>query len=89
MGMSIKNAEVERLARELARIKGVSMTEAIREALEAEAARLAALASAPKWDTARRERIMRIIAATASLPVLDNRSEDEILGYDEHGVPSR
>jgi len=85
MGMSIRNAEVERLAREQARLKGVSMTEAIREALEAEAARLAT----PKWDEARRERIERIIRQTASLPIIDTRSEDEILGYDEHGIASR
>ncbi len=88
MGMSIKNTEVERLARELARLEGISMTEAIRRALEREVERRQA-ARSPKWDAAKRERINRIIEKTASLPILDTRSEDEILGYDEHGIPSR
>jgi len=35
-----------------------------------------------------RAAIRRIIARTAALPVLDSRSADEILGYDETGLPS-
>jgi antitoxin VapB len=31
------------------------------------------------------DEIMRRVDA---LPVLDSRSEDEILGYDEHGLPN-
>lgn len=40
---------------------------------------------APRID---RAAIGRIIARTAALPVLDTRSADEILGYDETGLPS-
>lgn len=32
-------------------------------------------------------RLQRIVDHCASLPVLDARSPDEILGYDEHGMP--
>ena len=33
------------------------------------------------------EEIMAISKECAALPVLDTRSEDEILGYDENGIP--
>jgi hypothetical protein len=33
------------------------------------------------------ERIQRLVDEVAVLPVLDDRSPDEIIGYDEHGVP--
>jgi antitoxin VapB len=33
------------------------------------------------------ERLREISDLCAALPVLDNRTEDEILGYDEHGIP--
>lgn len=87
MGMSIRNPEVERLARTLADRRGVSMTEVIRQALEHEMAREAVLPS-PK-DGVRLQRMLEIARGAARLPILDNRSEDEILGYDERGIPTR
>lgn len=33
------------------------------------------------------ERLMAISRRCAVLPILDHRSEDEILGYDENGIP--
>jgi len=42
MGLSIKNAEVERMARDTARRRGVSLTEALRQLLAEEEARIAA-----------------------------------------------
>lgn len=35
----------------------------------------------------KRARIEEISRRSAALPVLDKRSEDEILGYDENGLP--
>lgn len=32
-------------------------------------------------------RLMEISRRCAALPILDHRSEDEILGYDENGIP--
>jgi antitoxin VapB len=32
--------------------------------------------------------VQAIIDHCTSLPILDTRSEDEILGYDENGIPS-
>ena len=40
MGISIKRDETERLAREVAKLKGESLTDAIHHALESELARL-------------------------------------------------
>ena len=34
------------------------------------------------------ERLLAIARHCASLPDIDTRSPDEILGYDEHGLPS-
>ncbi|MGN6551775.1 MAG: type II toxin-antitoxin system VapB family antitoxin [Pararhizobium sp.] len=87
MGMSIRNPEVERLARTLADRRGISMTEAIRQALRHEIAREALVPAAS--DDARLERMLQIAKGAAKLKVLDNRSDDEILGYDEHGLSSR
>jgi hypothetical protein len=33
------------------------------------------------------ERLLEIADQVAALPVLDSRSDDEILGYDEKGLP--
>ncbi|WP_159591524.1 type II toxin-antitoxin system VapB family antitoxin [Chelativorans xinjiangense] len=87
MGMSIRNPEVERLARELAARRGISKTEAIRQALAHEVERERLVAKPP--DPERHERLNRIIRQASRLPVLSDLSEDEILGYDEHGIPTR
>ncbi len=36
---------------------------------------------------ARKEKLLKIARHCASLPVLDDRSPEEILGYDEQGLP--
>jgi antitoxin VapB len=86
MGLSIKNAEVEMLIRQLADQRGISMTEALRQAVAHEIARDAAAKEAALQ--AKIARVMAIVAELQKLPVLDNRSADEILGYDENGLPT-
>jgi antitoxin VapB len=39
-------------------------------------------------QTALKERLLTIAERCAALPLLDRRTPDEILGYDEHGMPS-
>jgi len=75
MGLSIKNDEVERLAREVASLRKVSLTRAIRDAL------LADIARTPRSrDRAKRlAAIRRIQARIARLPVLDKRPTKAIL----------
>jgi antitoxin VapB len=83
MGISIKNDRAERLARELARETGESLTTAITRALEERLARLDGRRSpADKLALAR-----TVLRRMDALPVLDDRSPDEIMGYDEHGLP--
>lgn len=83
MALNIRNAEAERLAEELARLTGETKTAAVTRALR------------DRLERVRRERSGRALADEldaiarhcASLPVRDGRSADEILGYDERGVP--
>ena len=87
MALSIKNREVEALARELARISRQPITEAVRQSLARELERQKIIARAtPKAGLA--ERLMAIGREVAAMPVLDDRTPDEILGYDENGLPS-
>ena len=82
MPISIKDPETDRLARALAAATGESLTEAIRRALQDRLER----------ETARAGRgvgveVQRIQERLARLPVLDARSPDQILGYDDLGLP--
>lgn len=83
MAMSIKSVDVERLARELASKTGDSLTGAIQKALEERLERL-------KTER-RRQGILApledILRRVDQLPVVDSRDPDDILGYDEHGLP--
>ncbi len=82
MALSIKNVEAERLARELARAKGTTLTQAILDALRESLLRSQGRRRAPTLL----EEIVRISDRCAALPDLDTRSADEILGYDEAGT---
>jgi len=77
--------EVEQLARLVAIKTGKTPETVVKEAIEAraEAAGVAVGRRRP-FDAAR---VQEIIDRVAALPVLDTRSDDEILGYNEHGVP--
>ncbi len=85
MAISIKSPEPDDLARRLAATTGESLTVAITIALRERLAR---------EERKRRNRrslaadLMEIGRHCASLPVFDSRSSDEILGYDENGLPS-
>lgn len=84
MPLSIKDPEAERLARLLAERTGESLTVATRRALEERLRRVGA--------AGRRAALLEDLAASrrrwSALPVLDPRSPDEIVGYDDHGLPS-
>jgi len=84
MALNIKNPRTERLAHLLAEATGESLTEAVTVALQE---RLAAVSRARDVDGIIRS-VERIQAMVAALPVRDSRTPDEILGYDEFGLPS-
>lgn len=86
MGMNIKDGEAHRLARELARLTGVSLTDAVKTALSHELRR--AQAKSATRTRPLEDRLNEIALRCAALPDLDDRTADEIIGYDEHGLPS-
>jgi antitoxin VapB len=83
MALSIKNQEAERLARMVAKETGETLTAAIEQALRERLERLRRRQRAPVLI----ERLLEIANRVAALPRLDNRTPDEILGYDENGLP--
>jgi antitoxin VapB len=84
MALSIKDPETEQLARTLAARTGETITIATRRALEERLRRIG--------SDARKAALLEDLAASrrrwSALPVLDKRSADEIIGYDENGLPN-
>lgn len=82
MALSIKSDEADQLARKLAAETGETLTEAVvialKERLDREHARYAA---------SMRTRLARLAADVAALPVADSRAPEEIIGYDDAGLP--
>jgi antitoxin VapB len=83
MALSIKNREVEHLARELAKQTGESLTDAIVRALHERLQRV----TGRHRPMGLADQLDDIAKRCAALPVIDERSEDEILGYDAKGLP--
>ncbi len=82
------DAETDRLARRLAEATGRPLPTVVREAIAAEAARVGVSIPPRVPPSDLRERMIEITNGFADLPILDSRPADEIIGYDEHGVPS-
>jgi antitoxin VapB len=83
MAINIKDPRTDELAREVARQSGESLTEAIRVALEERLQRL----TGRRRAATRREKLYEILHRVDVLPRVDERSEEEILGFDEQGIP--
>lgn len=83
MHLNIKNDEAHKLATELARLTGESLTSAVTLALRERLMRERRRRRAEKIAA----RLMRIGKAYAAFPDT-GRSPDEILGYDEYGLPA-
>ena len=84
MALSIKNPEVERLARELAAKTGESITDAVLVALRDRLDR----AEQDRKRELKVARLLEIGREGSRLPTFDDRSLEEIIGYDEHGLPT-
>lgn len=82
MALNIKDGDTDRLARELAEVTGESITDAVRVALEERLASLRRRASVTSTTD-----LQEIIARGRQRRTVDHRSEDEILGYGEGGLP--
>lgn len=84
MALSIKDPEADRLARELAERTGETLTEAVVKSLRERIAREEARAVPSRLA----ETLGEIGKRCAALPVVDDRAPEEIIGYDEDGLPS-
>ena len=83
MPLNIKNPEADRVVRELTELTGESITDAVitalNERLERERARRQYALKEPA--------LLRVRERYLAMPLLDDRSADDIIGYDRHGLP--
>jgi len=87
VALSIKHPEADSLARELSRITGESLTDAVLIALRERLSRHQGVLQA-KRNTRLEEELTLIRQRCARLKDLDPREPDEIIGYDDQGLPS-
>ena len=83
MALNIRNPETERLAETLAKLTGETKTQAVTKALRDRLERIRRRRSGRRLA----DELDEIALHCASLPILDKRDAEEILGYDEHGLP--
>ena len=83
MALNIRNSETERLAEAVARLTGETKTEAVTQALRSRLSRLRRERSGRRLS----DELDEIAIHCARLAMLDPRTPEEILGYDEHGLP--
>lgn len=83
MALNIKDDTTDKLAREVAERAGETITQAIRIALEERLQRL----SGRQRAATQREKVNEILQRIDALPRKTDLTDDEILGYDEHGIP--
>ena len=82
MAISIRNEKTEKLAREVALLTGENLTQTITLSLEERLNRL----KGRKTTIDLKQEIMLISDRCKSLPDIDPRTPDEIIGYDQDGV---
>ncbi|HEV2365793.1 MAG TPA: type II toxin-antitoxin system VapB family antitoxin [Caulobacteraceae bacterium] len=85
MALSFKDKETDALARQVASLTGETLTEAVRVSLAERLERERSKKGKPQDFKAA---VNEIVRRVAELPVLDDRTDDEILGYDGDGLPS-
>lgn len=84
MALNIRNDEAEDLAAKLAKLTGESKTQAVTKALRERLSRVSR--EKRKHDLV--AELTEIALRCARRPVLDPRPADEIIGYDENGLPT-
>lgn len=87
MALNIKNKEAHRIAQELAEATGRSITQVVTDALRE------AHEKKRNQESVDVEALVTELNSIADhysqLPLLDKRPAEEILGYDEQGLPGR
>jgi antitoxin VapB len=84
MPLNIKDPATERSVRALAAETGEAITTTIRKAVEDRLERVRRQRSSGVL----KDELLAIATHCAALPDLDRRSADEILGYDDRGLPT-
>jgi antitoxin VapB len=85
MGVIIKNAATEAKIRKLAKRTGETLTQAVDRAVDE---RLAKTVPARRKGRVDRAKLEKVLAYFRSLPKQNEHlTDDEIIGYDEHGLP--
>jgi len=85
--MNIQDPQADRMAQELAELTGQSLSDAIKMALQQALTQLKTQQGSAQLSPLV-ERLNEIALRCAALPDYDPRDPDEILGYDEYGLPS-
>ena len=89
MALNIRNPEASRLAAEVAALAGESKTDAVIQALQERLQRLRSQQAAqPDTRSLLVNRLDQIALRCAARPIRDQRSAEQILGYDASGLPS-
>ena len=89
MALNIRNPEANRLAAEVAALAGESKTDAVILALQERLQRLRRQRLArPNAQAILASRLDQITRRCAARPMRDQRTAEQILGYDAHGLPS-
>ena len=85
MSLTIDSPDTHKLLRELIATTGESESDAVTRALRERLLREREKRVRPQFLA---ERLLRIGRECAALPVLDDRSAEEILGYNDNGIPA-
>jgi antitoxin VapB len=83
MPLNIRNKQAEELAGALAKLTGETKTEAVTQALRERIERVRRARAKHRLA----DELDSIALHCAALPVHDPRGADEILGYDDYGIP--
>jgi len=78
----IKDEEADRMIRQLAERTGATITDAVKGAVSE---KLARTPLSEKEIAERRAKIEAILARLDAMPTVDQRSADEIIGYNDKG----
>jgi antitoxin VapB len=85
MSLNIKNPATVALVDELARRQGISKTAAVHQALSE---RLHRMGHAEGSQDRMLGELQAIRKRVARLPELDHRNDEDIVGFDEDGIPN-
>ena len=84
MPLNIKDADTHALAKRLASLTGESLTKAVKRAIQDRLAQVEKTTGASRLA----DELDYIALHCANLPRRDRRSADQIIGYDERGLPA-